>query len=350
MRKTLLATTALAAAGAFAAGPALSDDMPKKVSVGISGFMEQWVGGSSLDGHTQDGGSGVHSDTEIHFKGKLESDSGLEFGVTVELEGNDDKHKHTDGAAAKATTLDETFAWIGGSFGELQIGAHDDASSAMHYGQQDVGIGMNAGDIKVWIPVAGQFNTNGWHGDRKGVIYYTPRIGGVQFGASYAPDVNNQEEGKTAHHNDTDAMSVGLNVKQTLGDANVSVSAGHYMESQTGDGVDDRTFTNFGLQVGMSGIGFNVAYAGSDDGDDDMDTAKDFDEVSVGVIYADGPMAVSLGHFQTDYEGDADASATMLSLRYTLAPGVESRTSILAAEDSAGVEGSAFVTGIKIGF
>ena len=50
MRKTLLATTALAAAGAFAAGPALSDDMPKKVSVGISGFMEQWVGGSSLDG------------------------------------------------------------------------------------------------------------------------------------------------------------------------------------------------------------------------------------------------------------------------------------------------------------
>ena len=339
MRKTLLATTALAAAGAFAAGPALSDDMPKKVSVGISGYMEQWVGGSSLDGNgMNDGGSGVHSDTEIHFKGKLVSDSGLEFGVTVEMEGNEKATGH----------LDESFAWIGGSFGELQIGAHDDASSIMHYGQQDVGIGMNAGDIKVWIPVVAQFNTNGWHGDRKGIIYYTPRMGGVQFGASYAPDVNNAEAGVPAHNNDTDAMSVGLNVQQMLGDANVAASAGHYVESQTG--ADDRTFTNFGLQVGMSGIGFNVAFAGSDDGDDDMDTAKDFDEVSVGVLYADGPMAVSLGHFQTDYDDGDDASATMLSLRYTLAPGVESRTSILAAEDSGGTEGSAFVTGIKIGF
>ena len=356
MRKTLLATTALAAAGAFAAGPVLAADM---LSVGISGYMEQWVGGSSLDGYVKDeveyeGGSGVHSDSEIHVKGKLTADSGFikEFGVTVEIEANDDSHSHKDGGKATATTIDETFAWLGGDFGEVQIGAHDDAASLMHYGHQDVGVGMNAGDIKVWIPVTAQFNTSGWHGDRKSIIYYTPRFPGVgiQFGASYAPDVKNAEAGAPAHHNDTDAMSVGLNMKQNLGDASVNLSGGHYMESQTGAGVDDRTFSNFGLQVGLMGFGFNVAYAASDDGMDATDTNKDFDEFSVGAMYADGPMAVSLGHFQTDYDGGGDANSTMLSFRYTLAPGVESRTSVFGAEDSGGVEGAAFVTGIKIGF
>ncbi len=338
-----MATTAVALAGGLAAAPAWAAD---KMSVGVSGYMEQWVGVSSVDGlpatdnMERDGGSGVHSDSEVHFKGKLEADNGLEFGVTVELEGNENGKE--DGV------IDESFAWVGGSFGELQIGAHDDAASLMHYGNQDVGIGINAADVKVWIPVNAQFNTNGWHGDRKGIIYYTPRIGGVQFGASYAPDVNNAEAGKVAHNNDTDAMSVGLNVKQTLGDASVAMSAGHYVQAQTGDMVDDMTFTNFGLRIGMGGIGFDAAYAEKDDGTEA--NSGGFEEVSAGVVYADGPMAVSLSHFQTDYEGSADASTTMLSLRYTLAPGVESRSSIFTAEDSMGVEGSAFVTGLKIGF
>ena len=37
MRKTLLATSALALAGALAAGPASADDMPKKLTVGVGG-------------------------------------------------------------------------------------------------------------------------------------------------------------------------------------------------------------------------------------------------------------------------------------------------------------------------
>ena len=35
-----------------------------------------------------EGGVAQQSDSEIHFKGKLESDSGLTFSLKVELEGN----------------------------------------------------------------------------------------------------------------------------------------------------------------------------------------------------------------------------------------------------------------------
>ena len=41
MRKTLLATSALAFAGALAAGPASAADMPKKLTVGVVDYMEQ---------------------------------------------------------------------------------------------------------------------------------------------------------------------------------------------------------------------------------------------------------------------------------------------------------------------
>ena len=51
----------------------------------------------------------------------------------------------------------------------------------------------------------------------------------------------------------------------------------------------------------------------------------------------------------------SEASATMLSLSYTLAPGIASKTSLFAAEQTNGDgsvagEGTAFVTGITLGF
>ncbi len=62
-------------------------------------------------------------------------------------------------------------------------------------------------------------------------------------------------------------------------------------------------------------------------------------------------MAASLSYMTRDRDNGMDASAVMASVRYTLAPGVESRTSIFQAEDdSLGAEGTGFVTGINIGF
>ena len=56
------------------------------------------------------------------------------------------------------------------------------------------------------------------------------------------------------------------------------------------------------------------------------DTSKDYDVVSVGAIYSDGPMAVSIGWIASDYGNGDESSATMLSVGYTLAPGVSSKT------------------------
>ncbi len=459
MKKTLLATSALAFAGAMAAGSAGAAD---KLSVGVGGFMEQWVGMANLD----DGSNGfaVHSDSEFNVKGALEADNGLKFSVKIEVEGNGPGN------------IDESQATVSGSFGQIVLGAEDSVFPLMHAGHQDVGIGMNHGDISSWIPGVSTFSTSHWTADAKAVSYYSPRLSGVQFGMSYIPDVGSEACNCAPEHNDNDAWAVGLNAEHNLGDASVKFSVGHrtinsgamqeftfedgaqgklhsltradftaangiwddyvgrvnsvnplssdstvqvtsvdevaininsrdlaaqaraYLDSTPKQmvmkGTDSSTTTNMGLQVGFGAFGINVAYADYDrpasymvmdddvvvlgaawdhDGDASTDpvpqttvnnpgddivrqkvvekASADSEIITVGAIYTEGPMAASIGYAMEDRANGTDSSAVMLSFRYTLAPGINSKTSLFQAEDSStGADGTAFVTGITLGF
>ncbi len=473
MRKTLLATTALAAAGAFAAGPVLAADM---LSVGVGGYMQQWIGVSSLDGpdgdgKTADGGVSQYHDSEIFFRGSLEADNGLTFSVKVELEGN-----------TSGDQIDESQATVSGSFGQVVIGSEDDPATIMHYGNKDVGVGLNCGDASfingllscarsgsIGLGTAGHLIG----GDSQKVAYYTPRMEGVQFGVSYSPESVEDIGAGSPQHNDHEAVSLGLNYMGGIGDVSIALSAGYYDKSQTMDPValmsgadaaggkqanneevyapltfkehtdhkdaiekadkaiamdsvaaglsdlvttasgaassianaqdimasraDSQTFANFGLQLGFGAFGFDVAYAVHDgghykvmespivvtrddhtfdrDGDPTTtadnatqetaaindpnndrartilvkDTSRDYEVVSAGVNYTDGPMGVSLSHMMAEADSGDEASATMFSFSYTLAPGIASKSTLMAGE-SGERDGTAFVTGITLSF
>ncbi len=507
MRNSLVATSMFAVAGAMAMGQASAADM---LSVGIGGYMQQWVGMASVDDSAEmvKDGTAQQSDSEIHFKGKLESDSGLTFSVKVELEGN----------SKDGTQIDESQLTIGGEFGKITLGAEDPASTLTHHGGLDVGITLNCGDTHKWIGggLAGcshnGFGTYGHgHGDKNQIMYFTPRINGVQLGASYIPDAGQEGETKALNDNDDNAWAVGGNYVGDFGDGlNIAVSLGHYQRSQTGkeemvfDGknragatpvnslyrvsdhmddsmavanlakalagesaedpdntdatdptllenlrtganaanmrmknhmtsmmkADDKTFTNAALKVGMGAFSFGVVYATNDggaymtmdanraltatefsslqgdglpyasgdsydpttgvvidvdntgdftdDGTDNSaaesatnndesndnpmirmsklaeDESKNWDTWGAGVKYSEGPMAVSLSHLATEWDNGDEQEATMLSVSYTLGPGVASKTSIFMAEKSLAsgreIDGTAFVTGIAIGF
>ncbi len=326
MGSALIATSALA----LAAGQASAADM---LSVGVGGYMEQWVGFVDREDSADksvEGGIDQWSDSEIHFKGKLETDTGLTFSVKVELEGN-----------TAGDTIDESQLTVGGSFGQIVLGSEDHPAALMHYGNQDVGVGY-CGDSG-WTGVTGcsrnnglGFGTNGWivGGDEQKIAYYTPRISGMQLGAAYIPDHTAEDSNGAPNGNDHAGWSAGLNLQHDVGDVSVAASVGHYQVSRTMDDValksgmnddkitvgtymdnnadikayadaragdsattgdtdtlealrtaaaaaemsnagafdtmmskaDDQTWTNFGLQVGFGSFSFNVAYAEHDGG------------------------------------------------------------------------------------
>ena len=79
MKKILLGSTALVAAGMIASAPASA-----KMKLSVGGYMEQWVGYVSQDdvGTADYSGVDVKSDSEVHFKGMTSSTTACPLALT----------------------------------------------------------------------------------------------------------------------------------------------------------------------------------------------------------------------------------------------------------------------------
>ncbi len=121
----------------------------------------------------------------------------------------------------------------------------------------------------------------------------------MQVGLSYGADSKSESSVTSPPDgNDNAVVAAGIDLNRTIADASVNISLGHRAASQ--DGMDDDTFTNAGLALGMGAFGFNVAYAERDKG-----TGMSADEwtvVGASVKYTDGPMAVSLDYMVHETE------------------------------------------------
>jgi len=128
MKKILMGTSALAVAGAFAGqAEAATWDLD------WGGYFEASIGYASVDGPTGTDFDGVDvlQDAEIQFTPSITLDNGLTFGVDVQLEAN-------AGTNGTGDTIDESFIFIKGSFGQVLIGSENSAGYKMSYGAPDV--------------------------------------------------------------------------------------------------------------------------------------------------------------------------------------------------------------------
>ena len=334
MRNFLIATSALAFAGGVAAVPASAADM---LSLGVGGYMEQWFGYANRDDKGVDGGFDTQTDAEVHFRGSLESDSGLKFTVHVELEGANDSVNtvDADGKAGKTdeTEIDEAFVRVTGSFGQIELGQRDPIHARTHYAAGfGAGIGLNAGDTQNWVPGV-YLETAGWttSGDNRNLIYISPRVNGVQVGLSYGPDSGNENSpGGAPKDNDSSVWAAGINFNETIGDMSFKVSLGHMNRSQTSSlsynhdnadesatdatakmmkGFEDRTFTNAGLQVGMGAFTFAASYATRDDGGYVVECLATVDGAANTAVPCTDPADGTGIRPATDHDGDTDTNA-----------------------------------------
>jgi hypothetical protein len=157
MRKQLLATTALVAAGVMAASaPASAQKKGNTVKLGLKGYMEQIVG-IAFDrpkiediSTSQTGGRGtldVDTESEIHFKGSGKLDNGISILADVQLEVT----------GSPGNVIDEQYMVIRGNFGQVNLGSEDNAGHLMtigYIGSWATGVGQNLTfDSADWIPL-----------------------------------------------------------------------------------------------------------------------------------------------------------------------------------------------------
>jgi outer membrane protein OmpU len=374
MKKILLGSTAIVAAGMIASVP--SADAASKMKLGVGGYMEQWFGFTSGDdGVAQDySGFDIKSDPEIFFKGSTKLDNGITVGVNVQLE-----------ATQNGDQIDEQYMFVKGSFGQIIIGDENSAMYKMHYAPSDFGIGMNSGDVTAWNkPVKdaeGDSINMGSHyrspfgatyiepdavNDSAKISYFTPRVSGFQLGLSYGPDGNQDSNGlPNRDAANTDYIMVGANFKQKMGGMSVGISGGYGTVTDAAAGGVEPEATSFGIKLGMGGVSAGVSYANfSDHGE------KDQEGINAGVAYSSGPMGVSIAYFHGEKDGNNGDAATLnnqaerdvihLSAKYAMGPGVTLAGTLghaVYSSDDADLDNSVnesastyVVMGLKVGF
>ena len=361
MKKNLLATTAMVAAGALGTSGALAESAP--IEIKVKGYHEQWVGygnQNNVNGAAEDVQDvDVQEDSEIHFVGSTTLDNGLTFGVNVQLEGN-----------TQNDSIDESYLFVRGEFGEIVLGTENGAAYAMSYGIPSAGAGIDSGDVCNWGAPGGCFELSTTNGnfarrdnDGAKIRYISPRFSGFQFGASWVPEATQDDdgfptEGSNNGVNEEGIFSVAGNYDNKFDDIRVRISLAYQgITDANGTSENDAWNAGVGARIGFGGFTLSGAYHHMNSRSLTRDEQSTF---GLGVMYGSGPLAVSLSGVWADVDGTAgnpdDEQLTVeLGGSYALGPGVKAAGSLFYNDRDNGpngnsTDGFAVVGGIKLSF
>ncbi|MEM9061923.1 MAG: porin [Pseudomonadota bacterium] len=374
MKKVLLGTSAIALAATTSAHAA-------EWEVRVGGYHNQMVAFASSDQDNNSGadfdGVDVKQNAEIFFLPSITLDNGLKFGANVQLE--------SAGGTGTPDTIDESYLFVRGSFGEINLGSENSAGYKMTYGAPNKAIiSINSPSTDQYIPWSGNgagnglfrstlattFLENDRNNDSDRITYYTPRFAGFQLGVSYARDGNQDNNGQqdiNAGGTLSDIFDIGANYVNDFGGVNVAVSARWGIASKEGadavsaasglvidaagatqvratsdDVLDtdtvvlapvdgsaagastDPTVLAFGANVGFGGFTIGGSWAEQNESGNNDGTSYD-----VGVSYATGPWSFSVAYFHgesvdDDIGGGSDEEVDqfIVGVDYKLAKGV----------------------------
>jgi hypothetical protein len=349
MRKILLGTTALVAAGVMGAA-----DAQAKFDVTIRGNFTVGYGFVNEDDEITDPGAAesgfqrqnqaLNQDVEMHFRFEQTLDNGMVWGGRVELEGaTHNGNASTASFSQNTDQIDERWMYTRGGWGELRIGDEDDARKLKSYAAPEASgiFGVNSpyfsfNNTAATFLFMGATQTPQVTGtnstfpnlenDSAKIIYFTPSFGGFQLAVSYAPDATQDRfQGGTGGTQDTlsNAISVGADYSGEFGGMTIGLGGGYsqaHRETNNEDGRTPRVWA-VGANVGFGGftVGGSVAFFNNDapNGDStvfDVGATYAFDAVTVGVGW-------SHGEYDTENETD-ELDHIQLGAGYALGEGV----------------------------
>lgn len=317
MRAGLLASTAIvglavgSAAPSFAGVPIVADNY--KVSIEGNFRVSFTAADEDHDSVTfppTDRGYNLAADaSEVKFEAEVTLDNGIEYGVEIQIKTQSDD----------TTNADETWGFVSGFFGRIEIGDQDDAGDRLHIGGEDAAAGRGGfdGDPFDLVATEGSAGPGSANiaaitesdvsatGDATKVIYFTPRVAGIQGGISITPD---EEQDGGATPNDADGsfenvVSVGANVAREVSGATMTVSGvGEFGDHET---PRRKGVVRYGFGAKVDYMGFSAAGSYVDNGDTGLRTNDNRTEstangadagwvVTAAARYATGPWRIGV--------------------------------------------------------
>ncbi|MDJ1015450.1 MAG: porin [Paracoccaceae bacterium] len=255
MKKVLLASTALVVSTGFAFADA-------HTGMSLSGGA---VAGFQYDADADDEFV-LHTEIDFNVVGSGESDNGLTFGASLDLDLDDTE------TTAEHSDLE---IFVSGAFGTLTIGGVDQAPDPM--GFSDVGFdGIGVDDNAEAFRAIGSAN-----------LHYSYESGPLTFGVS----------GSVADGDDSATGDYGVLVGYMAGGIDVQLGLAHDSEGNATLGAD-ATAVSVGVKGSAGDISYSVFFH-SADGD-----ALEAQGYGGSLSFANGPMTYTVAAGATDVDGD----------------------------------------------
>lgn len=337
---TTILAGAVAAASPVAANPvAVGDDLAIRLS-GSARFNLAVADQDVRNGFGRGYWAKV-DEASIKLDAIATADNGLKYGLRLDVLANTDSKGNSD----------EVFAFLNTAWGRLELGDQDDAGVRMHVEADNVMVGRVgfSGDVPEFF----RFGSGGalttpiltQTGDATKIIYFTPRVEGLQLGASFTPDSGANGASFAERDNDGDfenVVSLAANYTAKLDGVTLLVSlAGEFGDDEAADGSDtpgDLETLAIGGTAKYRGFAVGAGYvdlANRGLTQADIDAGVDGGaHWSAAASYRKGPWGVSLGYFSsaksqsTGRGGDSRVDVLSLDGSYNVAPGWSTALSV----------------------
>ena len=270
MKRVLLGTTALVAAGVIGAGSANA-----AFDVQVHGNYTAAYATVNQDDDIGEAGykrqsQTINQDVEVHFRFMQTFDNGITVGGRVELEGA--THNGAAGAistgsgSAGRDQIDEKWAYLRGGFGELRFGDEDDARKllAVYAPFATIVFSVNSPYWTFNSAGAGHaISTNATapflENDSAKIVYFSPKFGGFQLAASYVPDATQDRSQAGTGGTDeggqfSNTTSIAGSYSGEFSGVKVQASAGYTRGYSEVSMYDDPSIWQAGLVLGFGAI------------------------------------------------------------------------------------------------
>ena len=347
MKKILIGTSALVAAGMIAAPGAMAAE---KIKLGLGGFMSQYAGYTTQEASYETATSTSYSsfdvkgNTEIYAQGSTKLDNGITVGAQVQMEA--DKQNNAVGT-------DWSFLYLTSpTMGTLQLGEAGDTASQMLHNAPNAGNATQwaaLNSVREWVVRPAAVSQLTWTfdvEDSSTINYITPSFSGFKAGMTVVPDTadtsaagatggtpNGGAGGQTskigysaAYDATFDGVKIGADIARWSYDSNAATN------------LRNASFkdTRFGLNVGVAGFTLGGSYMKHDIKNVATLGGTHGKVYEVGAQYATGPYAVSLSYWKSSVEGTVATTTAAndtvkiwnLGASYAMGPGVSVKGSI----------------------
>ena len=307
MKKLLLGTTALVAAGAFAGAAQADEMMAEPISVGVGGYYTIALIAESKDSMVEERGHFINQNMEMQLSGSTTLDNGITAGVRVRFTANDYEHS------------DEQEVTFSGGFGGLHVGAIEGAAQQMSLWVPGSSSAIGGIQSPWFGGIGGAWTTNAiMNEDSLKAVYFSPSFNGISLGLSYAPNnsTDSYTSGSTAGGGNAEQLAAALSYSVDVMGGSFSANVG--MESYTNDGGGDNpSAMRYGATLSIDQIGIGAVVHTQDLGGGAENSYAD-----VGIGWSQGPLMLGV-QWASRETGTGDSDITALNANYNLGPGID---------------------------